>query len=145
MQGQMTIFDYLNQTDDLGEVLRRGSQYSGGKIRIYALYKHEKNRELRKKWLAKEYGMGGRSHQLLNGENGFVDFNVGGIRLYSFHSDYEKRYTWKEAEDRIRTLIDNNMYMTDGEMEKWNALAKHPYPEPAHRYPPDTPLEEEDE
>lgn len=135
MKGQMTIWDYLNPTDDLTECMKAGSQFEGGKVRIYALYLHEHDKRKRVQFLKDEYGTGGRSYTLLNGESGFIDFRPKGITIRSFRSDYEKEHTWREAEESIRELIETGRYMTDRDMDKWNALNEKPYPTAGYRYP----------
>ena len=45
----------------------------GGKQRIMTLYQTQPDRKLRAKALAKEYGIGGHSHDFLDGSRGFVN------------------------------------------------------------------------
>lgn len=128
--------------DDLDNDLLRGSLFEGGKMRIYALYQHEINAAERAKFLQKEYGLSGHSHQLMNGESGFVEYSGKGVLIHSFRSDFEVRYTWREAERRIKRLIDAGVYLNDRDREKWAALEEKyaavggvPYPDPAYRMP----------
>ena len=46
----------------------------GGKQRIMALYQTQPDRNLRAKALAKEYGVGGHSHDFLDGSRGSVSY-----------------------------------------------------------------------
>ncbi|HCK88425.1 MAG TPA: helicase, partial [Erysipelotrichaceae bacterium] len=126
--------------DDLDNDLMRGSQFEGGKMRIYALYQHEASASVRAEFLRKEYGLGGHSQQLMSGESGFVDYNGRGVLIHSFRSDYEVRYTWREAEKRIKRLIDAGVYLNGRDREKWAELEEKyaevggvPYPDPAYR------------
>ena len=45
--------------------------FMGGKQRIMALYQTQPDRNLRAKALAKEYGIGGHSHDFLDGSQRF--------------------------------------------------------------------------
>ncbi|MBQ6734633.1 MAG: DEAD/DEAH box helicase family protein [Lachnospiraceae bacterium] len=128
--------------DDLDNDLLRGSQFEGGKMRIYALYQHESNAAERAKFLQKEYGLGGHSQQLMSGESGFVDYSGKGVLIHSFRSGFEVRYTWREAEKRIKRLIDAGIYLNDKDKTRWEALEEKyaavggvPYPDPAYRMP----------
>ena len=128
--------------DNLDADLMRGSQFEGGKMRIYALYQHEESAAERAKFLQKEYGLGGHSFQLMNGESGFVDYRGKGVLIHSFRSEFEERFTWREAEKRIKGLIDNGMYLNDKDKDTWAALETKyaavggvPYPNPAYRMP----------
>lgn len=136
----MTIFDFLNTTpDDLEEVLRGGSMFTGGKNRIFALYHVEKDARKRAKWLAKEYGIGGRSIYFPDERRGFVNYDAKGVRIDGFNFEGEQKYTWKEADTAIKKLIDTGRYMTEKDMESWDRLEismdNIPYPKPAYIYP----------
>ena len=52
----------LSQAEIENELRRHGSGFAGGKQRIMALYQTQPDRKLRAKALAKEYGIGGHSH-----------------------------------------------------------------------------------
>lgn len=123
--------------DEIERVLRDGSQYQGGKIRIHALYHHEKNAKKRKTFLAKEYGNGGRTIELANGDRGFVDFDGKGVTIKSFASDDFQFYSWQVVDKKLERLIRDGEYLTEEEAKKWDALERTPYPEPRHKYPPE--------
>jgi len=141
MTGQMTIFDFLVLKDELEEVIRPGSMYEGGKMRIFALYQAEKDAKKRAKWLCNEYGIGGRTVVFSDGRRGFVDFNSKGATVWLFNSDYRKTYKWSEVEKCIGKLIRDGTYLSIGDMAKWDDLwidfDNVPYPKPAYRYPPE--------
>lgn len=136
----MTIYDFLNtEPDDLEEVFRGGSMFTGGKNRIFALYHVEKDARNRARWLAAEYGIGGRSIYLPGYRRGFVKFDAKGVRIDGFNFEGEQKYTWKEADTAIRKLIETGRYMTEKDMESWDRLDismdRIPYPRPAYIYP----------
>ena len=55
----------LSQAEIENELRKHGSGFVGGKQRIMALYQTQTDRNLRAKALAKEYGIGGHSHDFL--------------------------------------------------------------------------------
>ena len=57
----------LSQAEIENELRKHGSGFAGGKQRIMALYQTQPDRKLRAKALAKEYGIGGHSHDFLDG------------------------------------------------------------------------------
>ena len=63
----------LSQAEIENELRKHGSGFEGGKQRIMALYQTQPDRNLRVKALAKEYGIGGHSHDYLDGSRGFVN------------------------------------------------------------------------
>ncbi len=63
----------LSQAEIENELRKHGSGFAGGKQRIMALYQTQPDRKLRAKALAKEYGIGGHSHDFLDGSSGFVN------------------------------------------------------------------------
>ena len=56
----------LSQAEIENELRKHGSGFMGGKQRIMALYQTQPDRKLRAKTLAKEYGIGGHSHDFLD-------------------------------------------------------------------------------
>ena len=55
----------MSQAEIENELRKHGSGFMGGKQRIMALYQTQPDRNLRAKALAKEYGVGGHSHDFL--------------------------------------------------------------------------------
>ena len=128
--------------DDLDSALMHGSNFSGGKTRIYALYQHEPNAAERMGFLKKEYGMGGHSQTLMDGNSGFVNYSGKGIEIAAFKTDFRLLYTWSEVDKRIDRLIEHNAYFIDKDWEEWQRLEQKyawhggiPYPTPAFRWP----------
>ena len=69
----------LSQAEIENELRRHGSGFAGGKQRIMALYQTQPDRKLRAKALAKEYGIGGHSHDFLDGSRGFANHDWKGL------------------------------------------------------------------
>ena len=57
---------------DIDAALCRGSGFTGGKLRIHALYQHSPDRNTAIAFLKKEYGYFGHSHTFLDGSSGFI-------------------------------------------------------------------------
>ena len=81
----------LSQAEIENELRRHGSGFTGGKQRIIALYQTQPDRKLRAKALAKEYGIGGHSHDYLDGSRGFVNHDWKGLEFVH----YIHRFSWK--------------------------------------------------
>ena len=108
-------------TEEIRNVLRRGSGFHQGKFRIMRMFEQMTDEKELAKAVAKEYGIGGHSHEYLCGERGFVDYDAKGIRL-SWHG-YSESVTigWVKAVRIIRWMIDNNDYLTGKEPEQYAA------------------------
>ena len=91
----------------------------GGKQRIMALYQTQPDRSLRAKALAKEYGIGGHSHDYLDGSRGFV--NHDGREMEFDHYPEHKKFTlsWTQVEKYIDLMIQSDRYLTDKEKEHY--------------------------
>ena len=79
----------LSQAEIENELRKHGSGFAGGKQRIMALYQTQPDRKLRAKALAKEYGIGGHSHDFLDGSRGFVNHDWKGLE-FDHYPDHQK-------------------------------------------------------
>ena len=87
----------------------------GGKQRIMALYQTQPDRSLRAKALAKEYGIGGHSHDFLDGSRGFVNHDWKGLE-FDHYPDHQKiTLKWTQVEKYIDLMIQSDRYLTDKE------------------------------
>ena len=109
---------------EIENVLRRhGSGFMGGKQRIMALYQTQPDRKLRAKALAKEYGIGGHSHDFLDGSRGFVNHNWKGLE-FDHYPDHQKiTLKWAQVEKYIDLMIQSDRYLTDKEKEHYSPPA----------------------
>ena len=109
----------LSQAEIENELRRHGSGFAGGKQRIMALYQTQPDRKLRAKALAKEYGIGGHSHDFLDGSRGFV--NHDGREMEFDHYPEHKKFTlsWTQVEKYIDLMIQSDRYLTDKEKEHY--------------------------
>ena len=108
----------LSQAEIENELRKHGSGFMGGKQRIMALYQTQPDRNLRAKALAKEYGIGGHSHDFLDGSRGFVNHDWKGLE-FDHYPDHQKiTLKWAQVEKYIDLMIQSDRYLTDEEKEQ---------------------------
>ena len=111
----------LSQAEIENELRKHGSGFMGGKQRIMALYQTQSDRNLRAKALAKEYGIGGHSHDFLDGSRGFVNHDWKGLE-FDHYPDHQKiTLKWAQVEKYIDLMIQSDRYLTDKEKEQRTA------------------------
>ena len=112
----------LSQAEIENELRRHGSGFAGGKQRIMALYQTQPDRKLRAKALAKEYGIGGHSHDFLDGSRGFVNHDWKGLE-FDHYPDHQKiTLKWAQVEKYIDLMIQSDRYLTDEEKKQRTAV-----------------------
>ena len=112
----------LSQAEIENELRKHGSGFAGGKQRIMALYQTQPDRKLRAKALAKEYGIGGHSHDFLDGSRGFVNHDWKGLE-FDHYPDHQKiTLKWAQVEKYIDLMIQSDRYLTDDEKEQRAAI-----------------------
>ena len=108
----------LSQAEIENELRRHGSGFAGGKQRIMALYQTQPDRKLRAKALAKEYGIGGHSHDYLDGSSGFVNHDGKGLEFDRYPDHQKITLKWAQVEKYIDLMIQSDRYLTDEEKEQ---------------------------
>ena len=109
----------LSQAEIENELRKHGSGFEGGKQRIMTLYQAQLDRSLRAKALAKEYGIGGHSHDFLDGSSGFVNHDWKGLE-FDHYPDHQKiTLKWAQVEQYIDLMIQSDRYLTDKEKEHY--------------------------
>ena len=109
----------LSQAEIENELRKHGSGFAGGKQRIMALYQTQPDRNLRAKALAKEYGIGGHSHDFLDGSRGFVNHDWKGLE-FDHYPDHQKiTLKWAQVEKYIDLMVQSDRYLTDKEKEHY--------------------------
>ena len=109
----------LSQAEIENELRRHGSGFAGGKQRIMALYQTQPDRNLRAKALAKEYGIGGHSHDYLDGSRGFVNHDGRGMEFDHYPEHKKFMLSWTQVEKYIDLMIQSDRYLTDQEKEHY--------------------------
>lgn len=102
---QISFFDAEISEEEkrLREILKRGSGFSGGPLRIYAAEKLlDADRFVM--FLADEFNVGGHSVSL-EGFRGFCDYNGRGMIVKEWKSDREWKYNWRQIARVYRDMI----------------------------------------
>jgi len=102
---QLSFFDAEISDEEklLRRILKRGSGYEGGPLRIYAA-ERLLDAERFAMFLADEFYIGGHSYSD-DSYNGFVDYNGRGLMVREWKSDYVRKYTWKQIARVYRDMI----------------------------------------
>ena len=109
----------LSQAEIENELRKHGSGFMGGKQRIMALYQTQPDRNLRAKALAKEYGIGGHSHDFLDGSRGFVNHDWKGLEFDHYPEHKKFTLSWTQVEKYIDLMVQSDRYLTDKEKEHY--------------------------
>ena len=109
----------LSQAEIENELRKHGSGFEGGKQRIMALYQTQPDRNLRVKALAKEYGIGGHSHDYLDGSRGFVNHDGRGMEFDHYPEHKKFTLSWTQVEKYIDLMVQSDRYLTDKEKEHY--------------------------
>ena len=113
----------LSQAEIENELRKYGSGFEGGKQRIMALYQTQPDRTLRAKALAKEYGIGGHSHDYLDGSRGFVNHDWKGLEFDRYPDHQKIILKWAQVEKYIDLMVQSDRYLTDREKEHYTPPA----------------------
>ena len=111
----------LSQAEIENELRQHGSGYQNGKQRIIELYQTQPDRKLRAKALAKEYGIGGHSHDFLDDSSGFVNHDGKGLEFDHYPEHTKITLSWTQVEKYIDLMIQSDRYLTDTEKEQRTA------------------------
>lgn len=106
MEGvQLSFFDAEISEDEkrLREILKRGSGFSGGQLRIYAA-EQLLDADRFVMFLADEFDVGGHS-VTMEEFRGFCDYDRRGIVVRECKSGMEWRYTWRQIARVYRDMI----------------------------------------
>ena len=135
--------------EEIDHVLRRGSGFSGGRLRIAALYDSQPTPKAAQEFMKEEYGIGGHSHTYLDGSSGFVDYNGQGLRLSRRGFQEEMKLRWPAVEQHVRRLVESGNYLDAAERQQLDEMRSTlagqelPVPVPRFAYQPVAPQEEE--
>ena len=113
---QISFFDAEISEDEkrLREILKRGSGFSGGPLRIYAA-EQLLDADRFVMFLADEFNVGGHSVSL-EGFRGFCDYNGRGIIVKEWKTNREWKYNWRQIAKVYRDMI------SMGEFPEYNVI-----------------------
>ena len=112
----------LSQAEIENELRKHGSGFQDGKQRITELYQTQPDKKLRAKALAKEYGIGGHSHDYLDGSSGFVNHDGKGLEFVHYPEHQKTTLSWTQVEKYIDLMIQSDRYLTDEEKKQHTAV-----------------------
>ena len=110
-----TVKKKLSFEDDIiNNCILRGSGFVNGKKRIVELFNNsELSNNQRAKLICKEYGTGGWGSPLSGDGLHGSDYDSKGLKI-SYRKDGEDKemlLKWEDVERRLKTLIDENLYI----------------------------------
>ena len=105
--------------DELDAAISSGSNYEGGKKRIYDYFTVNPSHTQKDKadFLKDEFGTGGHSHALSGADSSMEDYDAKGLRFRKGDCP-EVTISWPNAAKRIDTLIRMNRYLTPEEQAR---------------------------
>ena len=122
MEGQLSMFDLLpdmmdEETRMIREIMKRGSGYENGCLRIYAA-ERTLDSDRFTEFLADEFGVGGHSVRS-DTITGFVDYNGRGVTVSEWKTDRKWKYSWKKI---ARIYMD---MISTGEFPEYDVIRKY--------------------
>lgn len=115
-ENELAFFIYENYKADI----LRGTGIQDGKFRVYEYFLENVSSKDRAEFLKQEYGLGGRTIALNNGENSFADWSAKGYLIQKFKDENSTELTWQETASIIGTLIDDNEYLSEKELAEYS-------------------------
>ena len=105
--------------DELDAAISSGSNYEGGKKRIYDYFTVNPSHTQKDKadFLKDEFGTGGHSHALSGADSSMEDYDAKGLRFRKGDCP-EVTISWPNVAKRIETLIRMNRYLTPEEQAR---------------------------
>ena len=100
--------------DEIAASLANGSNFEGGKARIYAFFQTSHTPKENADFLKKEYGIGGHTHAVSRESGSYEDHGSKGITLKKAGCA-DVQMNWNKVASRISELIRMNRYFTPDE------------------------------
>jgi len=118
---------------ELDFILLNGTGYENGKFRVSQYFSGEHTGQEKTKFLAKEYGIGGRSWTFQDGTSGFVWYDSKGVFARRSGIDFtepEFHISWTKAAIRVDELVIADRYLTEEEKAAFRSRQEaEPLPE----------------
>lgn len=110
---------------EIARALCAGSGFENGKQRIQYYFSQPvlPTMDETVHWLKKEYGIGGRSWELTDGSQGWLDYNSKGFEIQCTTNEgrVNRPLTWREVSSRLQLLVQSNRYLTAEEYSEYEA------------------------
>lgn len=111
--------------EEITRALCDGSGFENGKLRIQYYFSQPvlPTMDETVHWLKKEYGIGGRSWELADGSQSWLDYNSKGFEIQCTTNDgrVNRLLTWREVSSRLQLLVQSNRYLTAEEYSEYEA------------------------
>lgn len=110
---------------EITRALCAGSGFENGKQRIQYYFSQPvlPTMDATVHWLKKEYGIGGRSWELTDGSQGWLDYNSKGFEIQCTTNEgrVNRPLTWREVSSRLQLLVQSSRYLTTEEHSEYEA------------------------
>lgn len=111
--------------EEITRALCDGSGFENGKLRIQYYFSQPvlPTMDETVHWLKKEYGIGGRSWELADGSQSWLDYNSKGFEIQCTTNEgrVNRPLTWREVSSRLQLLVQSNRYLTAEEYSEYEA------------------------
>ena len=97
--------------DEINSDMTRGSDFAGGKARIYEYWQEPHSTQERADFLKKEFGIGGHSHACSGAMHSGQEHDAKGIRYQKSGCD-QVQMSWTQVAQRIDSLMKKGRYLT---------------------------------
>ena len=97
--------------DEINADMTRGSDFAGGKARIYEYWQEPHSTQERADFLKKEFGIGGHSHACSGAMHSGREHDAKGIR-YQKSGCEQVQMSWTQVAQRIDSLMKKGRYLT---------------------------------
>ena len=97
--------------DEINADMTRGSDFAGGKARIYEYWQKPHSTQERADFLKHEFGIGGHSHACSGATHSGQDHDAKGIRYQKSGCD-QVQMSWTQVAQRIDSLMKKGRYLT---------------------------------
>ena len=97
--------------DEINADMTRGSDFAGGKARIYEYWQKPHSTQERADFLKHEFGIGGRSHACSGATHSGQEHDAKGIRYQKSGCD-NVQMSWTQVAQRIDSLMKKGRYLT---------------------------------
>ena len=97
--------------DEINADMTRGSDFAGGKARIYEYWQEPHSTQERADFLKKEFGIGGHSHACSGAMHSGQEHDAKGIR-YQKSGCEQVQMSWTQVAQRIDSLMKKGRYLT---------------------------------
>ena len=112
-----TVDPFITE-DEIDAYFSSGSDFSGGRGRIFSFWQESHTPKEKANFLKREYGTGGRNNALSGSFHSREDYGFKGITLQKPGCNVVQ-FSWAKAVKRIDALMEKDRYLTPEEKTEW--------------------------